>query len=153
MPGNIKAVDQEIAPRFGCTALGELFARQNQYPAFFFRRIKNSSLPLLMNLTATYERLALALGTTTEDMVRIYGERLAKGISPLEITSEEAPVKQIVWQGKDADLGKLPIPTHNALDGGPYITAGVGITRDPETGLMNAGLYRHQVFSKNELGV
>ena len=153
MPGNIKAVDQEIAPRFGCTALGELFARQNQYPAFFFRRIKNSSLPLLMNLTATYERLALALGTTTEDMVRTYGERLAKGISPLEITSEEAPVKQIVWQGKDADLGKLPIPTHNALDGGPYITAGVGITRDPETGLMNAGLYRHQVFSKNELGV
>ena len=47
-----------------------MFARQNQYPAFFFRRIKNSSLPLLMNLTATYERLALALGTTTEDMVR-----------------------------------------------------------------------------------
>ncbi len=30
MPGNIKAVDQEIAPRFDCTALGELFARQNQ---------------------------------------------------------------------------------------------------------------------------
>lgn len=153
MPGNIKVVDRKTVPRFGCTALGELFARQNQYPAFLFRHIKNSRLPLVMNLTATYERLALALGTTTEDMVRTYGECLAKGIPPLEIASEEAPVQKIVWQGKDADLGKLPIPTHNAKDGGSYITAGVGITRDPETGRMNAGLYRHQVFSKNELGV
>ncbi|MCZ6485300.1 MAG: UbiD family decarboxylase [Acidobacteria bacterium] len=101
-------MDRETVPRFGCTALGELFARQNQYPAFFFRRLKNSRLPLVMNLTATYERLALALGTTTEDKVRTYGERLAKGIPHLEIASEEAPVKQILWQGKDADLGKLP---------------------------------------------
>ena len=75
-PGSIKAVDRETDSRFGCTALGELFARQNQYPAFFFQRIKNSCLPLVMNLTATYERLALALGTTTEDMVRTYGERM-----------------------------------------------------------------------------
>jgi len=103
-----------------------------------------------MNLTATYERLALAPGTTTEDMVRTYGERMAKGISPVEVKSEEAPIKQIIWQGKDADLGKLPVPTHNAEDGGPYISGGVGISRDPETGGMNAGLYRHQVFSKNE---
>ena len=36
MPGSIKAVDRETDPRFGCTALGELFARQNEYPPSFF---------------------------------------------------------------------------------------------------------------------
>jgi 2,5-furandicarboxylate decarboxylase 1 len=153
MPGDIKRVDRDVDPRFGCTALAEKFARQNDYPALFFPRIDGSPLPLVTNLTATYERLALALGTTPVDMVSAYGERLAKGVTPVEVTRQEAPVKEVIWQGQEADLTRLPIPTHNALDAGPYITAGVGITRDLETGQLNAGLYRHQVFDNHELGV
>ncbi|MEE2822633.1 MAG: UbiD family decarboxylase [Acidobacteriota bacterium] len=153
LPGTIKQVNHTVNPRFGCTALAEKFARKNEYPALFFPRIRGSRLPLIINLMSTYERLALALETTPLDMVTTYGNRLAKGVTPIEVTSEEAPVKEIIWQGKDADLTRLPIPVHNADDAGPFITGGVGITRDLETGELNAGLYRHQVFDKQELGV
>jgi 2,5-furandicarboxylate decarboxylase 1 len=153
MPGSIKRVHRQVDPRFGCTALAEKFARINEFPALFFPHIDGSRIPLVVNLTATYERLALALGTTPLDMVATYGDRLAKGVAPVELTREQAPVKEVIWQGKEADLNRLPIPTHNAQDAGPYITGGVGITRDLETGQLNAGLYRHQVFDDHELGV
>ena len=153
LPGSIKHVIREIDPCFGCTALAERFARRNEYPAMFFEKVKGSRLPVMINLTATQERLALALGTTVEEMVSTYGELLAHGIPPVEVEVDEAPVKQVVWQGADADLNRLPIPTHNAKDAGPYVTGGMGITRDLETGTINMGLYRHQVHSRNELGV
>ncbi|MEE8350460.1 MAG: UbiD family decarboxylase [Acidobacteriota bacterium] len=153
MPGAIKRVTHPVDPRFGCTALAERFARQNEYPGLYFPQIEGSRLPLVINLTATYQRLALALGTTPRDMVATYGERLTRRVAPIEVPREEAPVKEVIWTGKEADLTRLPIPTHNDQDAGPYITAGVGITRDLETGQLNAGLYRHQVFAPHELGV
>ncbi|WP_342741644.1 UbiD family decarboxylase [Alicyclobacillus macrosporangiidus] len=66
---------------------------------------------------------------------------------------EEAPVKEVVIGEADVDLSYLPIPTHNELDGGPYLTAGVMVIADPETHVTNAGIYRHHVFSKNTMGV
>lgn len=152
-PGEIKLVEEAVNPRFGATAMAERFARDNQFPALYFKRIAGSSLPLILNLTATYDRLALALGSTPEDVVRTYGTRLTQGIAPVSVTRQNAPVKEIVWKDDQVDLTRLPFLTHNGRDGGPYITSGIGIMRDPETGQVNAGLYRHQVFSRNELGV
>ncbi len=153
MPGQIKVVPHEVDPRFGCTGLAERFARRNEYPALYFEKVKGSEIPLIINLTATPERLALALGSTIEDVVRTYGERLAERIPPIWVAREEAPVKEVIWTGEQVDLGKLPFLWHNAQDGGPYITSGVGIVRDPESGAINAGVYRHQVYGRDEIGV
>jgi 2,5-furandicarboxylate decarboxylase 1 len=152
-PGELKEIAERVDARFGATAVAERFARENRYPALYFHRVGDSALPLVLNLTATYDRLALALGSTPEDVVRTFGSRLAQGIPPRTVSAAEAPVKEIIWTGDQIDLGKLPILTHNALDGGPYVTSGVGLMRDPESGRINAGLYRHQVYGKNELGV
>ena len=152
-PGEIKRVSEPVDPHFGATGLAERFARENQYPALYFEKIRGSDIPLVLNLTATYDRLALALGTTVAEMVPTFGQKMTAPIPAREVSREDAPVKALTWTGKDVDLGRLPFLTHNELDAGPYITSGVGIMRDPDTGRINAGIYRHQVQSKDELGV
>jgi len=152
-PGDVKRVSAPVDPRFGATAVAERFARANQYPALYFEQVGASRIPLVLNLTATYDRLAVALETTLQELVPAFGDRMTRPIASREVPREEAPVKAQVWRGGDVDLGMLPLLTHNELDGGPYITSGIGIMRDPESGRVNAGIYRHQVHSRNELGV
>ncbi|MBX5489679.1 MAG: UbiD family decarboxylase [Chloroflexi bacterium] len=150
-PQDIMMVAENIDPRFGMTAVAAALERRAQFPALFFRRSRGSELPVVMNLCATYERLALALGTTVQEMVPTYAERQAHPIPPTIV--ETGPVKELIWTGADADLRRLPIPTHNALDGGPYLTGASLVARDPTTGALNIGLYRHQIFGPQEIGV
>jgi len=74
-PEEIKTVDQEVDPRFGVTAVAARFERQGRFPALFFPRVRHSRLPVIVNLSATYERLALGIGTTVADMVKVYGDQ------------------------------------------------------------------------------
>jgi UbiD family decarboxylase len=59
----------------------------------------------------------------------------------------------VVHLGDDVDVTKLPAPIWNALDGGPYLTLDCHITRDPDTGLRNVGVYRNQVHDARTLGI
>src|SRR5688572_32365533 len=93
-PGEIKRVSHAVDPRFGATAIAERFAREQQYPALYFDSIGTSGIPLVLNLTATYERLALALETTLADMVPTFGQRMAKPIPARDVPREQAPVKE-----------------------------------------------------------
>ena len=68
------------------------------------------------------QRLAIALGTTVPNMVKTYAEKQANPVAPKVV--ETGPVKEVILKGADADVRRLPIPTHNELDGGPYITSG-----------------------------
>ena len=54
--------------------------------------------------------------------------------------------------GDDVDLYKLPIPMSSIYDGGPMITAGVVIAKDPELGI-NSGMYRFIVKEKSLTGI
>jgi 2,5-furandicarboxylate decarboxylase 1 len=151
MPDDIQTVAGEVDPRFGVTAIAGKLAQEGKFPALYFTRLKGSSLPLVINLTASHERLALALGTDVAEMARAYGERQARPIAPQIVNG--GPVKEVILKGEKAELSALPIPTHNELDSGPYITGGVLICKDPETGRHNSGMYRHEVQGEDQLGV
>jgi len=150
-PDDIKLIDDEVDPEFGIHAVAAKLERRGEFPALFFRRVRGSELPVVVNLTAAYERLAMAIGATVQDMVQVYGGKQAHPIPPRIV--ETGPVKEVVWHGADADLRRLPIPTHNALDGGPYLTGASLVARDPHTGVLNLGLYRHQVHAHDRIGV
>jgi 2,5-furandicarboxylate decarboxylase 1 len=151
--GDILVVDEEVDPRFEITGIASKLASQNRYPALLCRRVKGSGLPVIINLTASYERLALALGTTVADMVPHYANRPAAKIPPKVVDKTDAPVKEVVLKGKEAVMSVLPVPTHNEFDAGPYITGDTLICKDPDTGAVNAGMYRIQVQSEQQLGV
>lgn len=153
-PGELKKVKTQVDPRFGITAYGAWYDKRNEYPALLFTDVRGTELPCLSNLVATHERMALALGVPVETLTRssMAGQG-RRAHPPVQVGSDEAPVQQVVWRGADADLRRLPIPVHNELDGGPFLTAAVSVLRDPESGRLNAGIYRHHVYDAHRLGV
>lgn len=74
-----------------------------------------------------------------------------KGVPPKTVS--HAPCQEIVMQGDEVDLTKLPVLTCWPEDGGPYITLPLVFTHDPNTGRRNVGMYRIQVFDKNTTGM
>jgi 2,5-furandicarboxylate decarboxylase 1 len=118
--------------------------------ALLFRSVIGYDMPVLSGLIKSRERIAIAMGCR-------FGETEAKlrhGLDhPIEpVTVKNGPVREVVTTGGDVDLFALPVPLFSVYDGGPMITAGVTLARDPEHGL-NAGIYRFQVKERNLTGI
>lgn len=154
-PNQLMVVDKEVDPIFEAAAIVDRMrndSRYPSYPAVLFNNIKGSKIPLLINLHASYERLALSIDSNLKDMVEEYSRRESKPLPPKQVDRSEAPVKEVVLTGADADLSRLPLLKHQELDAGKYITSAVSITRDPKSGVQNAGIFRAQVHGNKELG-
>lgn len=149
-PDQVKVVNREVDPRFELTGLIAHLEREKQFPAVQFNRVKGSELPVMINLLATYERIAMSMDTTVREAIARQAEHEANPIEPYEAT--EAPVKDVVISGDKVDLGILPITTHNELDAGPYICSGATVIKDPDTGEHNLGIYRHQLQGRDQVG-
>jgi 2,5-furandicarboxylate decarboxylase 1 len=153
-PEDVKVVDQPVDPRFGITAWGAEYERRGEQPAFLFTDVIGAETPCISNLVASHPRMALALGMSVEQLTGSSDlSRGHQGHEPVAVDPSDAPVKEVVWRDGEADLGRLPVPVHNHADGGPYLTAAVGIMRDPDSGAINAGIYRHHVQGPREMGV
>lgn len=147
-----KALSSELEPFF----IQQKLAAQNKFPVMYCQRIEGSKLPLVTNTFGSYDLLGLSLGMSPKDaskknILKEYQQRTANLIQPIVKSREKAPVKDIVLTGDQVDLGLLPITRHAAGDHGKYVTTGFTVTKDPDTGIYNAGWYRHEVLSKNEL--
>lgn len=144
-------VKKEVDPKFEACAVIQKLASLNRHPAVYYEKVKGSSFPAISNLFAYRERIALSFGTTRQELNQILRERELKPIEPQMV--KEGPTQEVVLTGNQIDLTKLPIFTHNEKDAGPYITAGMMVVRDPETGIRNIGIYRHMLQGKNQLGI
>ena len=154
-PNHIKVVAQEVARKWEITAFVEKLRKDPRFadfPAVLFTNVKGSKFPVLINLCASYERLALSIDTNVKTMVPEYAKREANAIPPVEVDRRHAPVKEVVWTGNQIDLERLPTLWHNELDSGYYVDAGVALLKDPDSGKVNAGIYRHEVQNNRELG-
>ncbi|MBI2828539.1 MAG: UbiD family decarboxylase [Acidobacteria bacterium] len=149
--GELLRIREEVDPMFGIAA----YIRKTsdiQGPALYFESVKGSSVPVVGGLFATTKRLLLALGAPDHaQAVRLLVESMENPIAPVLVPG--GLCKEVVYTGDEVDLGKLPIPTYSSKDGGPFITMGVAISRDPETRIRNVGLYRLQVKGKRRLGL
>ncbi len=151
-PGEVLTIGREVDLRYEATAIVEKLEAQDRFPVLLFTSVKGHKMPVLTNLAASYARLALAIGTDVPHMVPHYARRAEQAVPVQWVEKPQAPVKEVVLEGHDVDLSRLPIPIHNELDAGQYISGGVAITRDPDTGEINAGIYRHQVQGAAQLG-
>ena len=105
-PRQLMVVEKEIDPIFEATAIVDQMradGRYPNYPAVLFRKIKGSSMPLLINLQGTYERLALAIDSDLKKMVEEFSRRENAPIPVKRVDRSAAPVKQVVLKGADAD--------------------------------------------------
>ncbi len=154
-PEQLKIVDEEVDPEFEAAAIVDKIERDDRYPGFpavLFRNIKGSKTPLVLNLHGTYERVALSIGSDVAGMVPEYGRREGSPIPPTMIPSEQAPVHEVVWTGDEIDITQLPFLVHQELDAGRYITSAATISRDPDSGRLNSGIFRHQIQGPKQVG-
>ena len=84
-----------------------------------------------------------------DEAQRRFAERLRHPIAPVLV--DGGPCREVVLTGDEVDLTRLPIPRYSAQDPGRFITVGVEIVKDFETGIRNAGMYRMQLFGPREM--
>ena len=153
-PNEVVVVDREVDPKYEASAIVEKFEQQEKFPLVFFKKIKGSAFPLIINLGASYERLALAMGSTSvEQMEKNLAQMERAPVSICEVPPKKAPVKEVILKGEKADLDLLPILTLNEFDGGPYVNAAALICKERSTASYNMGIYRHQKQGKRQLGL
>jgi 2,5-furandicarboxylate decarboxylase 1 len=118
-------------------------------PALNFKN-NGTAFPLVGGLYNTRAKALLAFESTEADVFAKILAGLAKPIAPVMV-SGPAATHDVVLNGGAADLTKLPIPTYSPDDGGPFITPGIVVSRDPETGVPDLGHYRFQILNAGEM--
>ncbi len=170
--GELKRITAEIDPRLEMTEICDRVLKAGG-PAILFENPKGHTIPVLGNLFGTPRRVAMGMGQESVAALRGVGELLAalkepeppKGLkdawdkfpvlkqvlnmAPKVVSS--APCQEIVWEGKDVDLSRLPIQTCWPGDAGPLITWGLTVTRGPHKTRQNLGIYRQQVIAPNKI--
>jgi len=174
--GELKRIAVEVSPRLEMTEFCDRMLKSGG-PAILFERPTGHSMPVLGNLFGTVRRVALAMGAEDALALREIGKLLAalrepeapRGLrevwerlpelrqmlskvmdmAPRELSS--APCQEVVWEGKDVDLSRLPVQTCWPADVGPLLTWGLTVTRGPLKPRQNLGIYRQQVIAPNRV--
>ena len=102
--------------------------------AVLFKQVGPERLELVANVAGSRKRMAAAFGVGTDEVVEEYDRRVASPQPVVEVSASEAPVREVVWEGDDADLTKLPFHVQHEFDGSAYLSSGIDFTIDPETG-------------------
>jgi len=138
-------IDDEISVRYEVSKI----MKDHPRDVLIFNNIKESKMRLISGICNTREKIAKSISVTVPEITsRIMGAtEKPSPIKVVEMASENFAVS------KDADLNELPVPIYYKKDGGAYITAGVIIAKDPETGVRNASIHRMLVKDKDHLGV
>jgi 2,5-furandicarboxylate decarboxylase 1 len=119
--------------------------------AGLFTDVAGAEGSLAYNLIGTRRALALAMGVDESRVRDRFREALEQRLDPVLVT--DAPCQEVVLQGDDVDLRRLPLVTHSADDAGPYVTAGAVIANDPHTGARNVSINRMMLVGPAELGI
>jgi len=170
--GELKRVEVPVSPHLEMTEVCDRTLRAGG-PALLFRQPTGHTIPVLGNLFGTPKRVALGMGANDVSELRRIGHVLARlkepeppkgfadimdmgslvkavwDMAPKEVKG--APCQEIVWEGKDVDLGRLPIQHCWPGDIAPLITWGLVITKGPNKKRQNLGIYRQQVLGPNKV--
>ncbi|HXF65899.1 MAG TPA: 4-hydroxy-3-polyprenylbenzoate decarboxylase [Burkholderiales bacterium] len=173
--GELKRVGVEVDPRLEITEICDRVLKGGG-PALLFEKPRGHAMPVLGNLFGTVRRVALGMGVDAQDpgaALREIGRLLATlkepepprglkdaweklplvrqvlAMAPREVG--RAPCQEVVWDGAEVDLARLPVQTCWPGDAAPLITWGLTVTRGPEKPRQNLGIYRQQVIARNRV--
>lgn len=146
--GQVARVKRQVESRYEIAGV-MLKSAMAAGPVLLFENVKGYSFPVVGNLCASRERLALALGTTAREVQGVYQERIRSSL-PVEVVTRAPCQEEVLLQ---VDLSCLPIITAHEHDAGPYITAGVIIVRDPRSGIYNLSFQRILPIGKDRAAI
>jgi 2,5-furandicarboxylate decarboxylase 1 len=150
-PSEVVRVTEPVTTDYDVMALVLEYERRRRFPILLLERVQGSDIPIVCNVVASRRALAFALGVPESGLALEYARRIKDPIKP--VTVADPPFRHQVLTGRDVDLGRLPIPTYFPGDAGRYLTAGLLVARDPETGVETEGYHRFQVKGRDRMGV
>lgn len=146
--GDLHRIGRSVDPRF---ELGAVLSLRDKGPAQLFTAVKGSDMPVVGNIMNSRQRIAGLLDVEKARLHEVLLDALGKPVPPVIV--DNAPLQEVIHS--DAiDLGRiLPVPTWFEHEGGPYITAGVIVAKDPETGRRNVSIARLRLEGGNRIMV
>lgn len=145
-------IEQEVSPRYETAAILTKLEDKQRTPLLHFHKVKGTSLPLVTNVAGSMGRLALSLGVGLRDLGTRYAEAVSARVKPA--LSDHGPIDENTLLGADIDLGKLPALVYHQDDAAqPYITAGIAVAKDPDTGLENLSYHRLMIAGPAKTGI
>ena len=150
-PEEVARVIKPISPRYEITALLTQLEKAKRFPLLFCEKVEGSEAPVVINAQSSRKLMALALECKQENLAARFTERQGKPLAPVEVSN--APVHESVKLGDDIDLTQVPLLTHYDVNAAPYITAGIVVAADPETGVRNTSYNRLMMAGQRELRI
>lgn len=148
--GELVEIARPVAVKYDIAkALAKASAAQG--PALMFEQT-GTRFPLVAGLYGNRKRALIAFEATDQTIHDKVLQGIDNPIGPADYAGM-APCQDVVLTGDAVDVTKLPVPIYSPKDGGPYITAGIVVSENPETGIPDIGNYRFQVHGPKELGV
>ena len=169
--GELLRIKDPVSPQLEITEITDRVSKAYG-PALLFENVSGYRYPVITNAFGSERRMCLALGVESleslAEEITTFIEveapdsivkklklvpKIKRLANSLPRIVKKAPCQEIVLKGEEVDLGQLPILHCWPEDGGPFITLPVVITKHPETGKRNVGMYRMQVFDKRTTGM
>lgn len=142
-------VTREVDPKLEIPAV--MKAAEREEKAVFFTSVKRPGFRVINNIFGSRRMAALFFATEPERVTREWIARVQSPLEPELVSSGAA--KEVIRKGDRVNLEDLPIVTHCGKDAGPFVTAGIVVARDPDTGVRNVSVNRMQYKGKNKLGI
>jgi 2,5-furandicarboxylate decarboxylase 1 len=151
-PDELVIVSKEVDPAYEITALVvKLEKEARRRPVLLFEKVKGTPFPVLTNLHASRSRLASAMRSAPEEMLRTYLRAMERPIAPRVVAT--GAVKDVVLTGSRIDLTALPQIIHHEGDAGPYITAAISFAKDPASETWNCAYNRLMIKSRDTTSI
>ncbi len=164
----LKRITEEVDPELEISEITQRVFR-NGGPALLFEHVRGASIPVLTNLFGREERVEMLIGKPVEELASLISDLLntefptslkgsltllpklknLKAMIPKKVSTP--PCQEVIK--RDPNLFSLPILKTWPGDAGRFITLPQVVTKDPETGMRNVGMYRLQVFGENTTGM
>lgn len=141
----VKRIGEEVSTKYEVSRI----MKEHPKDVLIFENVAESDMRIVSGICNTREKIARAISATVPE---ITGRIMQATDKPTPVKRVETVAENFQFSG-EADLSKLPVPTYYKKDGGAYITAGVVVAKDPETGVRNASIHRMLVKDKNRLGI
>jgi UbiD family decarboxylase len=153
--GELLRISAEVDPEYELGAL--LSQAESRGKACWFERVKGAGFPAVGGLMTTPARHALAIECPPGALASVhgYGKLLDEARhSPVEPRSvDDGPVSEVVLTGDQIDMTTLPAPRFFSGDSHRFITAGLGIAMDPDSGIPNVGFYRQPIIDATRISL
>ncbi len=150
-PGEVVRIAEPVSIEHDVMAVVLEYERRRRWPVLLFEKVAGYDVPIVCNVVASRRALAWALGVDVRALAGEYARRIKEHQKPVVVA--DPPFRGRAVTGDAVDLDALPIPSYFPGDAGRYLTAGLLVARDPDTGVETEGYHRFQVKGKNRMGV